>query len=219
MDFFGLTSVSGMTISQLEEQIGEYSLRVIERQPDGTTLEEEIPGKEIGISYISTEPLEAVLQGQNRFLWFIKQNTDYRTDEPPFYDNAALEKKIGELRGFQKEFIEEPKDAYIADYVPGKGFELAAEKQGNRLNREKTMEAIKAAVNGLEKQVDLDAAGCYEEPYITTEDAELKKSILGIVQSDLRYMHFADRNLFEFAVRDEKKQNWDRKEAHIWNER
>jgi len=46
------------------------------------------------------------LQGQNRFLWFIKQNTDYRTDEPPFYDNAALEKKIGELRGFQKEFIE-----------------------------------------------------------------------------------------------------------------
>ena len=168
--------VSGMTISQLEEQIGEYSLRVIERQPDGTTLEEEIPGKEIGISYISTEPLEAVLQGQNRFLWFIKQNTDYRTDEPPFYDNAALEKKIGELRGFQKEFIEEPKDAYIADYVPGKGLELAAEKQGNRLNREKTMEAIKAAVNGLEKQVDLDAAGCYEEPYITTEDAELKKT-------------------------------------------
>lgn len=46
-----------------------------------------------------------------------------------------------------------------------------------------------------------------------------KEYLLGNIQSDLRYMHFADRNLFEFAVRDEKKQNWDRKEAHIWNER
>ena len=34
--------VSGMTIPELEEQIRKYSLRVIERQADGTTLEEEI---------------------------------------------------------------------------------------------------------------------------------------------------------------------------------
>ena len=34
--------VSGMTISEMEEQIGKYSLRVIERQADGTALEEEI---------------------------------------------------------------------------------------------------------------------------------------------------------------------------------
>lgn len=168
--------VSGMTIPELEEQIGNYSLRVIERQADGTILEEEIPGKEIGISYISTEPLEAILQGQNRLLWFVKHDADYRTDAPPFYEESALEKKIGELRGFQKEFTEEPADAYIADYVPGKGFELVAEKQGNRLNREKTIEAVKAAVESLEEQVDLEAAGCYEEPGVTLEDAGLKRT-------------------------------------------
>ena len=61
--------VSGMSISELEEQIGKYSLCVIERQADGTTLEEEIPGSGIGISYVSTEPLQAVLQGQNPYLW------------------------------------------------------------------------------------------------------------------------------------------------------
>ena len=49
--------VSGMTIPELEEQIRKYSLRVIERQADGTTLEEEISGNEIGISYISTEQI------------------------------------------------------------------------------------------------------------------------------------------------------------------
>lgn len=166
--------VSGMSISELEEQIGKYSLRVIERQADGTTLEEEIPGSEIGISYVSTEPLEAVLQGQNAYLWFLKQSADYRTDAPPFYEESALLEKIDALRGFQKDFIEEPADAYIADYVPGSGFALVAETKGNCLNRDKTLEAIRAAVAGLEEQVDLDAAGCYEEPKVTTEDAVLK---------------------------------------------
>lgn len=168
--------VSGMSIPELEEQIGKYSLRVIERQADGTTLEEEIPGKEIGLSYISTEPLETILQGQNRFLWFVKHDTNYKTDAPLFYEEAVLEQKIGELRGFQKEFVEEPEDAYIADYVPGQGFELVAEKRGNLLNRGKTIEAIRAAVDSLEKQIDLEAAGCYEEPKITSEDEVLKKT-------------------------------------------
>lgn len=168
--------VSGMSIPELEEQIGNYSLRVIERQADGTFLEEEIPGKEIGISYVSTEPLEDILQGQNRFLWFVKHDTDYRTDAPPFYEESVLEEKISGLRGFQREFTEDPADAYIADYVPGQGFELVAEKPGNRLNRERTIEAIKAAVDSLEEQVDLEAAGCYEEPKVTSEDAELKKT-------------------------------------------
>ena len=92
--------VSGMTIS--EEQIGKYSLRVIERQADGTALEEEILGSEIGISYVSTEQFQAVLQGQNRYLWFLKQNADYRTDAPPLYEESALEEKVDALRGFQK---------------------------------------------------------------------------------------------------------------------
>ncbi len=166
--------VSGMTIPELEEQIGKYSLRVIERQADGTTLEEEILGSEIGISYVSTEPLEDVLRGQNRYLWFLKHDADYRTDAPPFYEETALEQKIDALRGFQRDFVKAPTDAYISDYVSGSGFELIAETKGNRLNREKTIEAIKAAVSGLEKQVNLEEAGCYEEPRITSEDAGLK---------------------------------------------
>ncbi len=166
--------VSGMSIPELEEQIRKYSLRVIERQSDGTTLEEEISGSDIGISYVSTKPLEAVLQGQNRYLWFLKHNADYTTDAPLFYEESALLEKVDALRGFQKDFVEDPTDAYIADYVPGSGFELVAETKGNRLNRNKTIEAVRAALNGLEEQVDLEAAGCYEEPKITSEDAGLK---------------------------------------------
>ncbi|RKI83531.1 hypothetical protein D7V83_07480 [bacterium 0.1xD8-71] len=168
--------VSGMTIPELEERIGQYSLRVIERQADGTVLEEEIPGSEIGIAYISTEPLEAVLQGQNRFLWFLKHETVYETGAELYYEETVLEEKIDALRGFQKEFVKEPEDAYIGDYVPGKGFELVAENRGSQLNREKTMEAVREAVQGLQEQVDLEAAGCYEEPKVTLEDAGLQET-------------------------------------------
>lgn len=192
--------VSGMTIPELEEQIGKYSLRIIERQADGTTLEEEILGSEIGISYVSTEPLEAVLQGQNRFLWFLKQDADYRTEAPLFYEETALEEKINTLRGFQGDFIEEPTDAYIADYVPGSGFELVAEKPGNRLNREKTMEAVRAAVSALEKQVDLEEAGCYEKPKVTLEDAGLKKTyekLQNYVNTTISYTFGEEREVLD----------------------
>lgn len=53
---------------------------------------------------------------------------------------------------------------------------MVAETEGNRLNRERTVEAVKAAVAGLETKLDLAAAGCYEEPKVTAEDAGLKKT-------------------------------------------
>lgn len=172
--------VSGMSLQELEEQIGKYSLRVIERQAEGPTLEEEIRGSDIGISYASTEPLQDILQGQNRSLWFLKKNAVYETGAGHLYEESALEEKIDGLRGFKEEFVKDPEDAYIADYVPGTGFELVAESRGNRLNREKTLEAIKAAVDGLEEQVDLDEAGCYEEPAVTSEDARLQEIYAGL---------------------------------------
>ncbi len=192
--------VSGMSISELEEQIGKYSLRVIERQADGTTLEEEIRGSEIGISYVSTEQFQAVLQGQNRYLWFLRHNADYRTDAPPLYEESALLEKINALRGFQKDFVKEPTDAYISDYVPGSGFTLVAEDKGNRLNREKTVEAVRAAVAGLEKQVDLEAAGCYEEPKVTTEDTVLKDAyakLQNYVNTAITYTFGSEREVLD----------------------
>ncbi|MDE7231506.1 MAG: L,D-transpeptidase/peptidoglycan binding protein, partial [Lachnospiraceae bacterium] len=105
-----------------------------------------------------------------------KAGRGYETEDMLYYEEAALEEKIDGLSGFQKEFVEEPTDAYIADYVPGNGFELVGENPGNRLNRNKTIEVIRAAVDGLEEQVNLEAAGCYEEPKVTAEDKGLQET-------------------------------------------
>ncbi|MDE7206206.1 MAG: L,D-transpeptidase/peptidoglycan binding protein [Lachnospiraceae bacterium] len=169
--------VSGMTISQLTERIQGYVLQVEQRQPDGTVLVEDISGADIGLTYASMEPFEKILEDQNNLLWFIHQGTEQITENMITYDAAALETKIKSLSGFRRDFIVEPENAYISDYIPGTGFEIIAETLGTRLNRQKTFEVIQTAVEGLEEYISLSDAGCYETAKITADNADLNATL------------------------------------------
>lgn len=169
--------VSGMSISQLTERIQSYVLRVEQRQSDGSVLVEEIPGCEIGLSYVSVEPFEKILEDQNNLLWFIPQETEQKIENMLTYDEKALETKIKNLSGFRKDFIVDPADAYISDYIPKVGFRIIEETQGNRLNRQKTFDVIRAAVTGLEDYVNLSDAQCYETAKITSDNEDLKAAL------------------------------------------
>jgi hypothetical protein len=169
--------VSGKTIEDLEAQIADYTLSVIQRQSDGTTLEEDIPGSKIGLSYSSTEPFEDILENQNAWLWFLRQEESHELTDLISFDPSSLEAEMEGLRGFQEDFVTEPEDAYITDYDPQEGFQLVEEIQGNRLNHKKTLEALEAAVETLSERVDLDEADCYEKPRITRESEELKAAL------------------------------------------
>lgn len=165
--------VSGMTLEELETQLEGYFLRVLERQSDGTILEEDIEGEDIGLSYLSREPLEEILQSQNKWIWFLPQAAEHRTEELVSYDEEALAGRVRELRGFKEDFYAAPADAYISEYTPGVGFEMIPEEQGNQLNYQKTLDAVCGAVSGLEEQANLEEAGCYEVPEVTAEDERL----------------------------------------------
>lgn len=168
--------VSKMTIADLEAQIQDYSLRVLQRQADGTTLEEEILGSDIGLSYSSTEPIQEILKSQNNWLWFLNQENTHEIADLIDYDAASLEAEIKNLKGFDKDFVTAPEDAYITDYEPEKGFQMVEEVPGNKLNHSKTLETIGTAVAELAEEVNLDEAGCYEEPEITVENEALKNT-------------------------------------------
>lgn len=49
------------------------------------------------------------------------------------------------------------------------------EVEGNTLDKTKTLEAIKEAVDKREKEVSLEDAGCYVEPAVRQNDETLKK--------------------------------------------
>lgn len=169
--------VSGMTIPQLAQRIDGYILKVEQRQPDGSPLVEEIQGADIGLSYASLEPFEKILEGQNNLLWFIRQETEQSLESMVTYDEKALETKIKGLSGFSRDFIVEPEDAYLSEYIPQAGFRIIQDTPGNRLDRQKTFEAISAAVEGLEEYVSLEKTDCYKTARITSENEELKAAL------------------------------------------
>ena len=165
--------VSDMTVQELEEQVQDYFLRIIERQSDGTTLEEDIQGRDISLGYGSTEPLEEILEQQNKWLWFLPAEAEYEMDGLITYDEEALEERIQALSGFQSDFAVAPTDAYISDYTSENGFQIVSETQGNELDYDLTLEAIRSAVDSLEEQVDLDQEGCYHVPQVTSDNEQL----------------------------------------------
>lgn len=165
--------VSGMTIEELKDRIEDYMLRISERKTDGTTLEEDIQGKDISLTYSSTEPLKALMRTQNKWIWFLPQTAEHETENLITYDEKELERKIRSLKGFQSDFAAAPTDAYISEYTEEKGFEIIPETQGNQLKWQDTLDVIRTAVTGLDEQVDLDASGCYQVPAVLSDDAQL----------------------------------------------
>ena len=169
--------VSNMTVQDLEEQVKDYFLRIMERQSDGTTLEEDIQGKDISLEYGSSEPLEEILAQQNQWLWFLPAPAEHVMDGLITYDEEALEACVRNLRGFADDFVTEPADAYISEYTEGTGFQIVAEVQGNALDFDRTLETIRSAVSGLKEQADLDASGCYLAPQITADNEQLQATL------------------------------------------
>ena len=169
--------VSGMTIEELSHQIQDYMLQITERKTDGGTLDEDIQGSTIGLSYSSTEPLEQILKNQNVWEWFLRQDQEYELQDVITYDQAALTKAIENLKGFDTDFAAAPTDAYISDYVEGTGFSIVPETQGNQLKKEQTIEAIRAAVESLHEKINLDEEGCYEAPEVTADNEKLQATL------------------------------------------
>ena len=170
-------SVSGMTVQELADQVRNYSLRITERQADGSSLEETIAGKDISLEYSSLEPLEEILKQQNKWLWFLATGDAHETEELVTCDEAALEGELLKLQGFQEDFAVSPVDAHISEYTPENGFQIVPETEGNELDYERTLEAVRAAVDSLTEELDLDEAGCYRSPQVTADDERLLNAL------------------------------------------
>lgn len=167
--------VSGMTLEELEGQIQDYMLCIIERKADGTTLEEDIQGKDISLGYASLEPFEEILNLQEKWLWFLPHENSYGMEEHLTYSEEELKTRLRGLKGFQSDFANAPTDAYISEYDAETGFTIIPETQGNQLNWNKTLETVRLAVQKLEETVNLEEAECYEAPEVTAEDDRLNQ--------------------------------------------
>lgn len=137
--------------------------------------------EDVGLSFSSEEAVRSVMEGQNVYLWPVcfltgdksEHTVSFRMD----YDGEQLEAALDQAGLFDGEDVQEPRDAYIGDYMPKEGkYELIPEEDGNQLNREKVVAVLNEAIGKLEQKVDLVKDDCYEQARVTAEDAKLQET-------------------------------------------
>ena len=174
------TVINGMAVSnksanQVKKAIAEYELVVCERTADGSRIEVKITGEEVGLELTDKKAVQDIIKEQGVFSWVLSGERTYEVENLVTLDEEKLSDIVNSLEGFKEDSVQKPKDAYISDYVSGKGYELIPEKEGNQLRQDVTLEAIRRAVLTMDEKIDLTKSGCYEVPSVTVKDQKLKE--------------------------------------------
>lgn len=176
---FGTTvngiNVSLKSVSQVEEIISEellgYSITIVERDNNV----EEIFGKDIGISNTFDDTLSECIKNQNSFGWFISLFKKQKIEIGKLitYDKMKYEDAVASLKCLTDESrIVEPTDAKISEYNNGR-YEIIPQVEGSTVNKDRLKEELDKAITSLSEEINIDEAGCYEEPLITSDDEQL----------------------------------------------
>lgn len=190
---------SGLTMEELESRMREYVLTVRERTGEGSYITETITGDQIGVTVSNTDELNGILKQQNilkAISSYIKGEQQVYTVENLYaYVDSALMTAILKLQGFQESFVTEPENAHISEYDPQTGYRIVPEIRGNVLNQTKTIQTVETAVDALLTEIDLEKAGCYEEPSVYADDVKLTERLAQMKQyTDLRIVyHFGQQ--------------------------
>lgn len=190
---------SGLTMEELESRMREYVLTVRERTGEGSYITETITGDQIGVTVSNTDELNGILKQQNilkAISSYIKGEQQVYTVENLYaYVDSALMTAILKLQGFQESFVVEPVDAHISEYDAENGYRIVPEIRGKVLNQTKTIQTVETAVDALLTEIDLEKAGCYEEPSVYADDAKLTERLAQMKQyTDLRIVyHFGQQ--------------------------
>lgn len=202
--FFPSTKINGIdasdkTVDEMEEliaaQVDDYELTLVKRGGDA----EKIKGKDIGLSTVFDGELEQYLSEQEPMEWMLHltERKNHEINAMVVYDEDKLTEKLDSLGMFDEEQVQQPQDAYLSEYVPGQGYEIVPEQQGNALNKEKVAEFVKTALQNLDSKLVLEELDVYEKPAITADNEELQEQAQ-------RLNHYQDMSvIYEFGDKQE----------------
>ncbi|MCD8341870.1 MAG: L,D-transpeptidase/peptidoglycan binding protein [Clostridiales bacterium] len=170
--------VSGLTVDgaeqALDDNLTNYTLTLVERE----NVTETITAEDISMALDLGDSVEQLLEAQNSWLWplyALGQRSNEATLETAFvYDSDALSAAIAALTCLDSATAVQPTDAYISGYdSEAGGVVIQAETQGTLVDEDALTAAVVAAVDAMEAELDLDAAGCYVAPTVTSDDPDL----------------------------------------------
>lgn len=164
-EFCTVKQVNGMIL----EQARAYELTLLERGDRSETLTADL----LGADFSETEEVRRQKRVQNGFLWprMFWQQDHFQIGPEVSIDEGVFEASVEKLSCIQEG--EKPQNAWAE--ITENGYRLHREKEGSLVRKERLKEEIRSAVKELTPSLDLEKAGCYEEPEITAQDEEIKQ--------------------------------------------
>lgn len=170
---------SNLTVEEVKERITDeimtYTISIEER--DGIT--ERLLAKELGMSYADDQSVDRLMEEQKswQWVWQIFKKREATVTAVSSYDKETASEALKNLKCFQEGNYTEPENAYIKEGESS--YEIVPEVKGTKLDFDKVLETVLAAVDNHVESVDLDGAGCYAEPEVTSDDPQLTAIVKG----------------------------------------
>ncbi len=120
---------------------------------------------------------------QNPFLfpYYLVHPSRYTLKPSVSYDADQL---AGYLREkYLKKTMTRPANAYLTDFVPGRGYQIVPEVEGDTLSQDQLQKVMDQAIRMQQTEADLYKAGCYETPGIRSDDPVLTAQAAKLNQS------------------------------------
>lgn len=166
---------SNLTASRAKEVVAgklkNFRLRIEERENG----REELSAGQMGIAFRDDGGVERLLRSQRPYLWPVMMALPKEDSlKAAFtYDPELVNTSLDGLNCMDAARAVAPRDAYIDVNARDTAFEVVPEVQGTTLDREKTRQAVYAALDEGKTSLSLEEAGCYQSPAVLGDDAAL----------------------------------------------
>lgn len=166
-------SYGGKKIEDVKEVVKrnseDYSLTIKEKEDKTET----ISGESIKLQYKDDNELNKVKEKQNSWLWPVQifQDKEYRISVENSYDETSFTNTVNQLACMQDENMIPAQDARVED--DGTAYKVIPETEGTALDKEKTLEVIKKAIDERKTEISLEDEDCYLKPTVLQSDESL----------------------------------------------
>lgn len=151
-------------------RLSDYRLQILER--NGAA--EYLTAAQIGLRYRDDGGIDRMLSAQKVSLWPYDMARQSRsTAQAAFdYDKDLVRDALDGLVCMDASRVTEPRDAYLM--ATDREYVVVEEVMGTRLDEEKTMQALCAALDAGKTSVSLEGEACYVNPAVYRDDAALQ---------------------------------------------
>lgn len=165
--------VTLQTAAEVERHIAD-DLESYTLQIEGRDSNAVVKGSDINLRYIEDGHIDTILANQNEWLWPLSLipsfNTEYEHANVEF-DEDKLTTVLAALPLLDETQMQAPVDAHLA--FEGNAYVIAPGSKGTTLDKEKTMRAIRDAIDAGLTTINLEEEELYIEPTIGADDPTL----------------------------------------------